>query len=229
VDNLTGSVQSGLTVESKVYSSAGAVLDDRTSGALSLNRSQVAGNVLTPTVPAATVPPAAAGVYFVELLLRQNGTLVDRNVYWLSTQQDVVNWGQTIGNPQGTQSQYANLQALRSLPQAAVSVSATTAHQPGPAGADLATTVTVTNTSGTPTVGFLLRADVRRGTAAGAELAGDNELQSSIWSDNDIVLWPGESQTLTATFSSADLQGSTPVISLSGWNVPKTDLAAPAP
>ena len=229
VDNLTGSVQSGLTVESKVYSSAGAVLDDRTSGALSLNRSQVAGNVLTPTVPAATVPPAAAGVYFVELLLRQNGTLVDRNVYWLSTQQDVVNWGQTIGNPQGTQSQYANLQALRSLPQAAVSVSATTAHQPGPAGADLATTVTVTNTSGTPTVGFLLRADVRRGTAAGAELAGDNELQSSIWSDNDIVLWPGESQTLTATFSSADLQGATPVISLSGWNVPKTDLAAPAP
>jgi len=115
------------------------------------------------------------------------------------------------------------------LPQAAVSVSATTAHQSGPAGADLATTVTVTNTSGTPTVGFLLRADVRRGTAAGAELAGDNELQSSIWSDNDIVLWPGESQTLTATFSSADLQGATPVISLSGWNVPKTDLAAPAP
>jgi exo-1,4-beta-D-glucosaminidase len=30
-------------------------------------------------------------VYFVELVLRQHGALVDRNVYWLSTKQDVVN------------------------------------------------------------------------------------------------------------------------------------------
>jgi exo-1,4-beta-D-glucosaminidase len=229
IDNLGGSVQSGLSVESKVYNTAGAVLDDRQSGTLTLARQQVAGNVLTPAVPAATVPPATPTVYFVELLLRQNGTPVDRNVYWLSTQKDVVNWAQTIGNPQGTQSQFTNLQALRSLPQATVSATATTTHQAGPAGADLATTVTITNTSGTPTVGFFLRADVRRGTPAGVELAGDNELQSSIWNDNDIVLWPGESQTLTATYSSADLQGATPVISVSGSNVPKLDIAAPAP
>jgi exo-1,4-beta-D-glucosaminidase len=229
VDNLSGSVQSGLTVESKVYNTAGTVLDDRQSGTLSLNRQQVAGNVLTPTVPAATVPPATPTVYFVELLLRQNGVIVDRNVYWQSTQKDVINWTQTIGNPQGSQSQYTNLQALASLAPATVSVTATTAHQAGPAGADLATTVTVTNTSSTPTVAFFLRADVRRGTTAGAELSGDNELQSSIWNDNDVVLWPGESQTLTVSYSSADLQGATSVISLSGWNVPKTDLAAPAP
>ena len=89
--------------------------------------------------------------------------------------------------------------------------------------------MTITNTSAAPTVGFFLRADVRRGTAAGTELAGDNELQSSIWTGNDITLWPGESQTLTATYSSADLQGATPVISVSGWNRPKIDIAAPAP
>jgi len=59
----------------------------------------------------------------------------------------------------------------------------------------------------------------RRDTA-GTELAGDSDLQSSIWNDNDIALWPGESQTLTATYSSADL--ATPVISVSGWNRPKT-------
>jgi len=64
-------------------------------------------------------------------------------------------------------------------------------------------------------------------TAAGTELAGDNELQSSIWNDNEITLWPGESQSLTATCSSADL--AIPVISVSGWNRPKTGIAAPAP
>ena len=72
-------------------------------------------------------------------------------------------------------------------------------------------------------------ADVRRGTAGGQELSGDNELQSSLWQDNDITLFPGESQTLTASYNSADLQGATPVISVSGWNVPKIDIAAPVP
>jgi len=87
--------------------------------------------------------------------------------------------------------------------------------------------VTITSTSAPPTVGFFTRADVPRGTAAGTELAGGNELQSSIWTDNEITLWPGESQTLTAACSSADL--ATPVISVSGWNRPKTGIAAPAP
>ena len=84
------------------------------------------------------------------------------------------------------------------------------------------------NTSSS-TVAFLLRADVRRGTSSGQELSGDNELQSSIWQDNDITLFPGESQTLTVTYDSSDLQGATPVISVSGWNVPKIDIAAPVP
>ncbi len=227
LDNLSGTTQSGITVESKVYDINGAVLDDKTSASLSLTSQQVKNSVLTPTVPAATVPPATPKVYFVELLLKQNGVLVDRNTYWQSTQQDVTNWTKTIGNPQATMSQYANLQALQSLPQAAVSATATTTHHSGANGADLATTVTITNTSTTPTVGFFLRADVRRGTAAGAELAGDNELQSSIWNDNDVVLWPGESETLVVSYNSADLQGATPVISVSGWNATKFDIAAP--
>jgi hypothetical protein len=78
------------------------------------------------------------------------------------------------------------------------------------------------------TDGRLLPARGRaQGTAAGTELAGDSELQSPIWNDNDIALWNGESQTLTATCSPADL--ATPVISVSGWNRPKIDIAAPAP
>lgn len=89
--------------------------------------------------------------------------------------------------------QCANLTSLRALPASRVSATAATTRKAGPAGSDLATTATVTNTSASA-VAFLLRADVRRGTASGQELPG-----------------------------------ATPVISLSGWNVPKLDVAAPAP
>ncbi len=221
LDNLSNTAQSGLSVESKVYSLAGSVLDDQTASNVTLASQQVLNKVLTPKVPAST----PVQVYFVELLLKQNGTLIDRNVYWLSTQQDVVNWKKSLGKPVGAITTYANLQSLQTLPQSSISATATTATQSGPDGADRATTVTITNTSSS-TVAFLLRADVRRGTAGGQELAGDNELQSSIWQDNDITLFPGESQTLTVTWNSADLQGATAVVSVSGWNVPKIDLLA---
>jgi len=221
VDNLGAAAQSGLTVEAKVYNTAGAVLDDRTSASLTLASQQVRTGVLTPTVPT-----AAGTVSFVELLLRQNGSVVDRNVYWLPTTPDVINWRKTLGSPQATMTSYANLKALQSLPAATVSATASTVAQTGAAGADRLTTVTVTNTSGTPAVGFFLRADLRRGTAAGGELAGDNEIRSGIWNGNDITLWPGESQTITVAWNSADLQGATPVVSVSGWNAAKIDVVA---
>jgi exo-1,4-beta-D-glucosaminidase len=107
-----------------------------------------------------------------------------------------------------------------------VGATSTTVNQAGPDGADRLTSVTITNNSTTPTVGFFLRADIRRGTASGTELTGDNELQSSIWGNNDITLWPGESQTITVAWNSADLQGATPVVSVSGWNMPKIDILA---
>jgi exo-1,4-beta-D-glucosaminidase len=211
-------------VEAKVYNLAGQVLDDQSAGGITLASQQVAGNVLTPKVPSGK--PARA--YFVELLLTHDGALADRNVYWLSTQPDAVNWPKTLGQPQAVMTQYANLTSLRTLPASRVSATATTTRAAGPAGSDLATTVTVTNTSASA-VAFLLRADVRRGTASGQELPGGNELTSSLWRANDITLFPGESQTLTVTYDSAGLRGATPVISLSGWNVPRLDVAAPAP
>jgi exo-1,4-beta-D-glucosaminidase len=220
LDNLSNTTQAGLTVEAKVYNLAGSVLDDQTSSTTSLASQQVLTGVLTPKVPTTPVQ-----TYFVELQLRQNGTLLDRNVYWLSTQPDVVSWNKTLGAPQGTLSQYANLTGLQTLPASSVTATASTVNQAGPDGADRATTVTITNSSSS-TVAFLLRADVRRGTAGGQELSGDNELQSSLWQNNDITLFPGESQTLTVTWNSADLQGATAVVSVSGWNVPKIDILA---
>jgi exo-1,4-beta-D-glucosaminidase len=221
LDNLTNATQSGLSVEAKVYNLAGQVLDDQTARNIKLTSQQVLTNVLTPNVPTGSPDQT----YFVELVLRQNGDFVDQNVYWLSTQPDVVDWANTLGQSFATMTQYADLTGLQALPQTRVHVTATTVSQPGPDGADRATTVTISNTSGS--VAFLLRADVRRGTASGQLQAGDNELESSIWQDNDITLFPGETEKITVTYDSADLRGATPVISVSGWNVPEVTAAAP--
>jgi exo-1,4-beta-D-glucosaminidase len=230
IDNLTGASQAGLSVESRVYSVDGKVLSDQsTKGSLALAPQQVDNGVLTPKVPAATTPPAPAQAYFVELILRQHGTVVDRNVYWLSTQQDVINWTTTEGNPQADNgaplSQYADMTALQSLPSESVSVAASTTA--GSDGSDV-TSVTITNPSSDKAVAFFLRADVRRGTASGTAQSGDNEVLPTTWSDNDITLWPGQSETLSATYKASLLRGASPVVSVYGWNVPNAVFAAPA-
>ncbi|MGH2882287.1 MAG: hypothetical protein ACRDPA_06245, partial [Solirubrobacteraceae bacterium] len=81
-------------------------------------------------------------------------------------------------------------------------------------------------TSTTPTVAFFLRADVRRGSASGVPAAGDNEVLPIMWSDNDVTLWPGESETLRATYKRSALDGASPVVSVFGWNVWTLDVPA---
>jgi len=232
VDNLSGVSQPGLSVESRVYDLSGKVLDDQsTNGPLTLAPQQVRNGVLTPSVPAVTTPPAPAKTYFVELILRQRGTVVDRNVYWLSTQQDVLDWPSTEGNPQANNGsplgQYADMTALQTLPSEPVQVSADTVRQAGTDGDNLVTNVTITNPSSNSAVAFFLRADVRRGNADGTAQPGDNEVLPITWSDNDITLWPGESETLSASYRSWQLDGSVPVVSVNGWNVPNATFAAP--
>ena len=215
VANLTGATVSGLSVQSRVFSVGGRLLDDRTASGLALSGGRVREDVLRPAVPAAARPPAKAQAYFVELLLRRAGQVVDRNVYWLSTQPDVVNWPKTIGQPQATMTSYANLTGLRSLAPASVSVTAHTTAD----GGDKVTDVTVTNTSATTAPAFFIRADVRRGGAAGVPAPGDNQVLPALWSDNDTTLWPGESETLQVRYAAAALHGASPVITVAGQNV----------
>ena len=226
VDNLSRWTQSGLSVQSKVYSVDGTLLDDQTAKGISVGSQGVAGDLLDPVVPATTTPPMQAQTYFVELLLSRHGRVIDRNVYWLSTQKDVVDWPDTLGNPQATMTQYANLTQLRSLGTATVNVTAHT-HPAWSAGdAKDEIDVTITNTSTKPTVAFFLRADVRRGSASGAPASGDNEVLPIMWTDNDITLWPGESETLRATYRRSELDGAAPVVSVFGWNVPDQEVPA---
>jgi exo-1,4-beta-D-glucosaminidase len=223
VDNLGKGTQSGLDVEAKVYDTAGKVLDDQTVTGLSVSSQSIKTSVITPKVPATTAPPTKAKTSFVELVLRKGSTVVDRNVYWISSQKDVVNWGSTLGNPQATMSQYGDLTALKSLPGGSVKATASTAGGSGPDGNDRVTTVTVTNTASTAAA-FFLRADIRRGTGT-TPASGDNQVTSALWNDNDITLFPGETQTLTVSYRSADLGGADPVVSLSGVNVKSVNVA----
>jgi exo-1,4-beta-D-glucosaminidase len=223
VDNLSRSAASGLTVETREYDLAGHVLDDRTSATLSLASQQVRTDVLDPPTPPSTSPPVPARLYFIELILRKNGQQIDRNVYWLSTQADVVNWAQTVGNPRATMTTYANLTPLSSLPPVSVKVTAVTHRRDN---LHTTTTVTLKNSSTSGAMAFFLRADVRRGSAQGRPDPGDNEVLPIVWNDDDITLWPGESETITSTYSSAELQGHHPVVTVSGWNVPLRTVAS---
>jgi hypothetical protein len=189
VDNLGATTQNGLSLRATVRDLSGNVLDDQQVGGISLAGQQVRNDVLKPALP------TSGPVYFVELALSQRGKVVDRNVYWRSTTPDVVDWAATQGNPQATMTQYADLTALRSLPRTQVSAKATSRRG--------ATSVTITNRSGT--VAFFLRADIRG-------------VPWATWNENDIVLWPGQSQVVTATYRPGDLHGAKPVVTLSGVN-----------
>lgn len=224
VDNLTASAQSGLSVRANVYNVSGRLLNSQTASDVSVSSQGVVRGLLHPVVPATTRPPQRARTYFVELLLLRGGQVIDRNVYWLSTQRDLVNWKATIGNPQATMTQYANLTELRDLPDTTIRVRATTRPISAGGSGNTETDVTITNTSTRHTVALFLRADVRRGSAAGVPARGDNEVLPVLWSSNDITLWPGESQTLTATYSRSALRGAAPVVSVFGWNVRTVDV-----
>ncbi len=229
LDNLTGWPQAGISVRSRVYSLDGALLDERSSSDVTLEPQQVRQNVLLPALPADTRPPEPAQTYFVQLLVQQAGQTIDRNVYWLLTQPDEIDWSKTIGSTFATLNRYADLRGLRKLPEARLSVSASSRPEAGPDGADTLTTVTIKNASPTPTVAFLVRADVRRGQSDGTPEAGDNELLPVLWNEDDVALWPGETATLTAAYGSAALNGAAPVVSVGGWNVKTLDVPAPPP
>jgi exo-1,4-beta-D-glucosaminidase len=207
-----------------VYSVSGRLLDDQRSGPLTLASQQVAGNVLTAKVPAAGKPPTPARVYFVELLLRRHGAVIDRNVYWLSTHPDVVNWAKTTGRIQATMTSYASLRALNSLPAATVRTRVVTTKQ----NATMVTRVTLTNTSHAGTVALFLRADVLRGTRGGRVLPVTANCSPPPGTATTSPSGPGESQTLTVRYRSASLRGATPVIRVSGWNAAAHDTPAPA-
>lgn len=156
-------------------------------------------------------PSGLSTTYFARLLLKDSsGKVIDRNVYWLSTKADTLNYGSSTWY-HTPQSGYADLKGLNSLPAGSVNASATSTVE----GANTMTTVTITASQ----MAFFVRASVRKGNGGAEVLPQD-------WSDNYVTLWPGETLTLTATYRTADLGGASPVVQLSGQNITTRNLPA---
>jgi exo-1,4-beta-D-glucosaminidase len=145
--------------------------------------------------------------YFIELeLAAANGNPISRNVYWLSTQTDELDWAHSNWYLTPV-ARYADLTPLQSLPAATSEVRATLRHD---GSGDIATvTLTVPPSSGA--VALFQHVTLRRS-------AGGEPVLPILWSDNDVTLWPGESLTLTARFVMPT--AAEPVVEVSGWNVP---------
>jgi exo-1,4-beta-D-glucosaminidase len=158
----------------------------------------------------ATLPAVArlSCVYFVELeLASAGGKPISRNVYWLSTQTDELDWAHS--NWSGTPvTRYADLTALQSLPTTATEVRATMRHEG--AGDIVAVTLTVPRSG--RGVALFQHVSVKRS-------AGGEPALPILWSDNDVTLWPGESLTLTAHFATSAPAPATPIVEVTGWNV----------
>ncbi|SEI89981.1 glycoside hydrolase family 2 protein [Frateuria terrea] len=156
----------------------------------------------------ATLPTPAglSRTYFIELeLASADGKAISRNVYWLPTQPDKLDWAHSNWYLTPV-TQYADLTALQSLPTATSEIRATLQHL----GDDDMVAVTLTVPSSSKAVALFQHVSVRQS-------AHGKPVLPILWSDNDVTLWPGQSLTLTARFAG---QGAgTPVVEVSGWNV----------
>jgi len=225
VSNLTGQTESGLSVTAKTYDMEGNVLGTQSASDITLPSQGVMNRILT--IPNPNLPDVGGvpqRTYFLELLLKRGSQVVDRNVYWLSTVNDIPTY---TGRAYPNLSTYGDLRNLQTptqdpqhglLPKTTVDACAVTHPQAGANGGGqaMATDVTVTNHS--DTLAFLLRVDVRRGSGSTPD-AGDNQVRPATYSDNYLTLWPGQSQTITETYDPSLLQGRDPVVSVGGYNV----------
>ncbi|MCX4572440.1 exo-beta-D-glucosaminidase [Streptomyces sp. NBC_01571] len=202
---------SGLTARVTLFNTDGTRKYDRTATGVKVDGDGAHSTALT-------VPASVGGLsttYLARLdLTDSRGRTVSRNVYWLSTRADTLDWAGTDWYHTPTTS-YADLKGLGSMARVPVSATASTTAGPG----------------GTSTTRVTVRGP---GTGKTPSLLTDAHLVDSKgrpvlpvqWSDNEVSLWPGESATLTATYRTADLHGSAPRIRISGWNTPETTVPA---
>jgi exo-1,4-beta-D-glucosaminidase len=144
--------------------------------------------------------------YFVRLTLADSrGKPVSSNFYWLSTKPEVLNWEKSTWYYTPTKS-FADLTALQNLPPVELKVASRTKHKNDE---DVAH-VTVENPS--PHLAFSVHLRITKGR-------GGEELLPILWQDNYFPLMPGEKREITATYRTEDLQGTSPVVEVDGWNV----------
>ncbi|OLZ73578.1 exo-beta-D-glucosaminidase [Streptomyces sp. IMTB 2501] len=200
----------GLTARATLFNPDGTQKYDKTVTGLTVGGDGAHGTALT-------LPSSVSGLsptYLLRLVLTDaTGKEVSRNVYWLSTRPDTLDWPGTTWYYTPTTS-YADLKGLSSMAQVPVSATAATRSSDGTS----TTTVTLRNSGSGQTPALLT--DVHLVDAQGKPVLPVR------WSDNEVSLWPGESVTLTAAYRTADLHGSAPGVRVSGWNTPERTVPA---
>lgn len=203
VVNDRATAASGLNARVTLFNTDGTEKYDRTVTGVDIEARGVTTTSLT--LPATV--PGLSKTYLARLVLTDStGRELSRNVYWLSTREDVLDYSRTDWYYTPTTS-YADLTGLSAMPRVALDVTAATA----------------TTRSGTSRTTVTLR---HPGTTKAPVLLADVDLMSADgktptlpvhWSDNQISLWPGESVTLVASHRTAD-PDDTPQVRVSGWN-----------
>ncbi|CDR03661.1 glycoside hydrolase family 2 protein [Streptomyces iranensis] len=213
VVNSEHTAATGLTARVSLYTPDGTRKFDQSATGLRVPGD--GGKATALTVPADV--SGLSGAYLVKLQLTDGaGKEVSRNVYWLSTEKDVLDWDNTDWYYTPTTS-YADLTGLDDMAEAPVSATATTTGGPD---STATTTVTLRNTGSGRTPALLVDAHLVNGSG--------KPVLPVRWSDNEVSLWPGESVTLTATYRTADLGGSAPSVRISGWNTATRTVPATA-
>lgn len=154
---------------------------------------------------AARVAEAPAGegtTWFLELrLFDEAGATASRNVYWLSSVVDVLDWEESTWRLTPA-TQFADFTPLAGLAPAPVEA---TAEGAGTHAGSATTRVVLRNPAGSATPALGVHVSIV--SPEGVPLA------PVFWSDNDLVLFPGEEATVTA-------RGPAGVVEVEGFNVP---------
>ena len=145
-------------------------------------------------------------LYFVELALADDkGAPVSSNFYWLSAQADVFDWNKSTWYDTPL-IKHADFTALQNLPKVHLGVTGRARDERG------VSTVDVALHNGSAHLAFFVRASVCKG-------AKGDEVLPVFWSDNYVTILPGGAAQLQASYRTADMQGTKPVLRISGWNV----------
>ena len=142
-----------------------------------------------------------SSTYFVSLELQDpSDHAVSRNLYWLSTKPETLDWEKSTWYVTPTKT-FADYTALHGLPQAELQVAAQS--KPGE------TTVALTNAG--KAIAFGVHLKVKKG-------ADGDEVLPVLWEDNYFSLLPGETREVTATYSPRDLGLFQPAVEVEAWN-----------
>ncbi len=154
-------------------------------------------------------PEVPGPTYFLVLTLEDAAARsVSRNVYWLSTKPETLAWPKSTWYYTPV-AEYADLTGLEQLPAAQIRATARFDTR----GSEGHARVRLENRS--QALAFFVQASVRRSR-------GGQEVLPVRWSDGYVTLLPGEVRELAASYAVKDLAGEPPLVSVEGWNVPRT-------